>query len=215
AGGLDLGEVASAAAGSMAASTAAAALTLVAAMPVAVLTARHTGGWSRAVERLAYSGFALPGIVVALALVFFGANFAPVLYQSLPLLVLAYAIMFLPQASEPLRGALLQVSPRIEEAGRALGRGRAYVFRRVLVPLVSRGAMIGFALVFLTAMKELPATLLLRPTGFETLATRVWTAASVSRFSEAALPALLLLLLSAAPLSILARRVQVQEVRSE
>ncbi len=87
----------------------------------------------------------------------------------------------------------------------------------LVAPLIRRGAGTGFALVFLTAMKELPATLLLRPTGFETLATRVWTSASVGLFAQAALPALLLILVCSLPLYILARRVEVQkvEVRSD
>jgi iron(III) transport system permease protein len=186
-----------------------------AAIPIAFLAARHPGPWATGAERITYSAFALPGIVVALALVFFGANFAPALYQTLPLLVVAYVVLFMPQATEPLRGALLQVSPRVEEAGRAVGRGRAHVFRRLVLPLLSRGAMVGFALVFLTVMKELPATLLLRPTGFTTLATEIWTHASVSQFGRAAVPALLLVVLSAIPLYVLSRRVEVQEVRAE
>lgn len=213
-GGAEVTVAWSAAAGSLSVAAGGAALAVAAGLPIAVLAARHPGRWTTAAERLSYTGYALPGIVVALALVFFGATFAPALYQTFPLLLVAYVILFLPQASEPLRTSLLQISPRVEEAGRALGRSRAYVFRRVVAPLISRGAVIGFALVFLTTMKELPATLLLRPTGFETLATRVWTAASVSRFGEAALPAMLLVALSAVPLYVLARRVEVQEVRA-
>jgi iron(III) transport system permease protein len=81
----------------------------------------------------------------------------------------------------------------------------------VVIPLVGRGAIVGFALVFLTAMKELPATLLLRPTGFETLATDTWAAASVGLYGRAAVPALLLVALTAVPLVVLARRLQVPE----
>jgi iron(III) transport system permease protein len=126
--------------------------------------------------------------------------------------VLAYVVLFLPQATEPLRSSLLQVGPGIEEAGRALGRGKLEVFARVTAPLISRGALAGAALVFLTAMKELPATLLLRPTGFETLATRVWTGATAGLYSKAAGPALLLVIICAVPLYLLARRVEVSDV---
>jgi iron(III) transport system permease protein len=201
-----------AAGGSVVVAAAGAALAVVAAAPVALLAARRSSGVAVVVERLAYSGYALPGLVVGLAFVFFAANFAPVVYQSLPLVVLAYVVLFLPQASEPLRAALLQVGPRVEEAGRVLGRGRARVFFSLVLPLISRGALVGAALVFLTAMKELPATLLLRPTGFETLATSVWTGAVAGLYSRAAGPALMLLCICALPLYVLARRVQVDEL---
>jgi iron(III) transport system permease protein len=215
AAGREIGEVGPAMFGSLAAAAGGAGLTVLAATPIALLAARHPGRSSRLAERLTYAGFALPGIVVALAFVFIGANLVPALYQTLPLLLVAYVVLFLPQASEPIRAALLQVSPRVEEAGRVLGRSGAYVFRKLVAPLASRGAMVGFALVSLTVMKELPATLLLRPTGFETLATLVWTESSVGRFGAAAFPALLLVTLSAIPLYLLAGRVDLQEVRAE
>ncbi len=211
AGGGGLSSVWGPAGSSVIASGAGAAIAVVAALPVAILAARYTGRWSSISERTTYLGYALPGIVVALAFVFFAANYLPAVYQSLPLLVIAYVVLFLPQASSPLRGALLQVSPRIEEAGRALGSGPWGAFRRLVLPLISRGALAGFALVFLTALKELPATLLLRPTGFETLATEVWTAASVGLYSSAALPALVLVAVSAVPLYVLTTRVEVRE----
>jgi iron(III) transport system permease protein len=190
-----------------------AVVAVAAAVPVALLAARHAGPTTAVVERLAYSGYALPGIVVALAFVFAAANFAPALYQSVPLVVIAYMVLFLPQAVEPLRTSLLQVGPRAEEAARALGVTKAQAFRRVVAPLVGRGAMAGAALVFLTSMKELPATLLLRPTGFETLATRVWTGATAGLYSKAAAPAWLLILICAVPLYFLTRRIEVEEAQ--
>jgi iron(III) transport system permease protein len=215
--GLEVGEgirlTWTAAGGSVFVYGAAALLALAAGIPVALLAARHPGRLATAVERLSFSGYALPGIVVALAFVFFAATYTPAIYQSLVLVVLAYVVLFLPQAAEPLRGALLQVGPGIEEAGRALGRGRVRVFATIVAPLISRGAVAGFALVFLTAMKELPATLLLRPTGFETLATRVWTGASAGLYSRAAGPALMLILICAVPLYFLARRVEVRQMQ--
>jgi iron(III) transport system permease protein len=210
--GIDIGFPWGPAAGSVLVSGAAALLAVVAGFPIALLAARFPGRASTLAERLSYTGYALPGLVVALAFVFFAANFLPRLYQSLPLVVVAYVVLFLPQASEPLRGSLLQIGPRIEEAGRALGRRRLAIYRHLVAPLVSRGALAGAALVFLTAMKELPATLLLRPTGFETLATRVWTGASVGLYSKAAAPALTLIVLCAIPLYLLVRRVEVREI---
>ena len=201
--------------GSIIVSSAGALVALLAALPVALLASRRPRRLATVVERLSYSGYALPGIVVALALVFFSINTVPLLYQSLPLVVIAYVILFLPQAVEPLRGSLLQVGPRLEEAARALGKSRLGAFRSVVAPLLAKGAGAGAALVFLTAMKELPATLLLRPTGFETLATRVWSGAAAGLYGKAAGPALLLLAICAVPLYLLARRVEVEEAEVE
>jgi iron(III) transport system permease protein len=203
--------------GSILVSMGAAVVAVIAAFPIARLSARHQGTFTRNVERLSYAGYALPGIVAALAFVFFASNFAPWLYQSLPLVVIAYVVLFLPQATEPLRGSLMQMGPRLEEAGRALGRTRARVYRSIVVPLVARGALAGAALVFLTSMKELPATLLLRPTGFDTLATSIWSGAAAGLYSKAAAPALLLIAICAVPLYILVRRVEVEriEVKAE
>jgi iron(III) transport system permease protein len=184
----------------------AAGVAAVAALPVAVLAARFPGKVAGAVERLTYFGFALPAIVLALALVFFGANYAPALYQTLPLLIFAYVVHFLPQAVGPIRASLLQARPSIEEAARSLGRGPASVLATVTVPLARSGLVAGAALVFLTTMKELPATLLLGPTEFGTLATEVWNATSGAFFARAAAPALVLIVLSAPPLYLLAIR---------
>ena len=198
-------------------SGAGALMALVAAAPIALLGARYPGPISRSMEQLSYVGYALPGLVVALAFVFFASSYAPVVYQSIPLLVIAYVVMFLPQTGEPLRAGLLQLTPRMEEAARTLGRRRGRILRSIVLPLVARPALAGCALVFLTAMKELPATLLLRPTGFETLSTRVWTSASAGLYSRAAVPALLLMAVSSVPLAILAGRVgvDVEEVRQD
>ena len=87
--------------------------------------------------------------------------------------------------------------PRIEEAARSLGHGPLRVLATVTVPLIRRGLLAGAALVFLNAMKELPATLLLRPIGFETLATEIWKYTALGSYSRAAPPALLLILVSA------------------
>jgi iron(III) transport system permease protein len=182
----------------------AAAATVAASIPVAVLAGRYPGSLSRSLERLSYAGNALPGIVVALSLVFFAANYATPVYQTLALLVFAYVVRFFPQALAGSHAAVVRVSPRLEEAGRSVGRGPATVFTRITVPLLAPGLLAGSALVFLSTMKELPATLLLRPIGFETLATEIWRYTSVAAYSRAALPALLLILLSA-PLLLLLR----------
>ncbi len=191
---------------SMAVALVTAVIAIIAALPVAILSVRHSGRLSRSLERLTYVGFALPGIVIALAFVFFGANYARVFYQTLPMLILAYLILFVPQAMGALRSSLLQLSPSLEEAGRSLGHKPLRVFQRITLPLLRPGVLAGLGLVFLTTMKELPATLLLSPIGFHTLATAVWSNISEAFFAQAATPALLILLLSSVPLAILTLR---------
>ena len=179
---------------------------VLAAFPIAALSVRHPGPLSSLLERITYVGFALPGIAVALGLVFFGANFARFLYQNLSLLILAYVILFLPTAVGSTRTSMLQVNPRVEDAARSLGRAPLQVFTSITLPLVRPGLLSGAALVFLLTMKELPATLILRPTGFPTLATSIWSAASEAFFAQAAAPALLLVLASSVPLAFLMLR---------
>ena len=179
-------------AGAMAA-LAAAALGL----PVAFAAIRMGGRLMNLAARAVYVGYGLPGIVIALSLVFFGANFAPLLYQTLWMLVFAYVVRFLPQAIGAMQISLLQMNPRLEEAGRSLGLGNRAVFRRIIAPIVQPGVLAGMALVFLTTVKELPATLLLSPTGFTTLATQIWSATDEAVFARAAAPALMLLAMSA------------------
>lgn len=179
----------------------AALATVILALPVAYYSVRRPSKWSAIVSQSVYLGYGLPGIVIALSLVFFGANFATALYQTLAMLIFAYVVRFLPQALGSVQSSLLQVSPRLEEAGRSLGLNSRGVVRRITIPLLRPGIMAGAALVFLTTIKELPATLLLGPTGFNTLATEIWSATDEAFFARAAGPALLLLAVSA--LSIL------------
>ncbi|MBA2278335.1 MAG: iron ABC transporter permease [Chloroflexia bacterium] len=171
----------------------------IAALPVAVLAVRFRGRLSAAMERATYLGYALPGIVIALAFVFVGANYLTPLYQTLGLLIVAYVVRFLPQAVGAERLSLLQVSPRLEEAARTLGRSSLGAIVAVTLPLARPGMLAGAALVFLTVMKELPITLLLSPIGFDTLATDIWSATGSGSFAEAAVPALTLIAISALP----------------
>ncbi len=187
-------------------SAVAALVTMASALPVVVLSVRRPGRLSQVLERSTYLGFAMPGVVIALALVSFGSNFATLIYQTSPLLIFAYLVLFIPQAVGSVRASLLQVHPNLEEAGRSLGRPPLQVFLRVTAPLVRPGLAVGFALVFLTVMKELPATLILSPIGFKTLATSVWSAVSAAYFAQAALPALLLIVVSSVPMAFLILR---------
>jgi iron(III) transport system permease protein len=202
--------------GSLSASGLAAAIAVVASLPVAVLAFRYPRAWTRLLERLSYSANALPGIVIALSLVFVAARYATPLYQTLALLVFAYVVRFFPQALAGTESALVRVNPRVEEASRALGRGPLATLATVTAPLIRSGLLAGAALVFLSAMKELPATLLLRPIGFETLATEIWSLTSVGAYSRAALPALVLIGVSVPVLLILQRdRSEVEQGRVE
>ena len=184
----------------------AAGVAVLAALPIASLSVRYPSIFSTLLERTAYVGFALPGIAIALALVFFGANYATPLYQTLALLILAYMVLFLSPAVGAARTSLLQVNPRIEDAARSLGRTPPGVLASITVPLVRPGIMAGAALVFLLTMKELPATLILSPIGFYTLATSIWSAASEAFFARAAAPALMLIAASSVPLAFLMLR---------
>ena len=176
------------------------------AAPVAALAVRHPGAMSSALYKMSHAGYAMPGVVVALALVFFGSRlFAPA-YQTVWLLAFGYVILFLPAALGAARSSLLQISPRLEEAARTLGAGRIRTAREVTAPLMAPGLLMGGALVFLIAMKELPATLILGPLGFKTLATAVWSASEEAFFARAAAPALAIILLSSIPMALLSLR---------
>ena len=195
-----------AAANSVGVSVLAAAITVTCATPVAILAVRYPGLFSRWLERLGFVGFALPGIVIALGLVFFGANYARWLYQSLAMLAVAYVTLFLPAAVGSLRASLAQVRPEVEEAARSLGKRPLAVLFTVTLPLIRPGILTGAALVFLLTMKELPATLILSPIGFTTLASSIWSAAEEAFFARAATPALLLIAVSAIPLALITLR---------
>ena len=189
-------------------SSTAAIATTAAVIPVVVLTVRYRSLATSVLSRIASLGFALPGIVVAVALVFFAANYLGPMYQTVWVLLFAYVVLFLPIALGPVRSSLLQAGPHLEEAARTLGRTPVAILSSVTVPLVRPGIIAAIALVFLTTMKELPATLILSPLEFGTLATAVWSASSEAFFARAAAPALLLVLLSSVPMAVLVARDQ-------
>jgi iron(III) transport system permease protein len=138
--------------------------------------------------------------------VFFGANYAFPVYQTIWLLMFAYVVLFFPVALGAVRSSLLQVNPRLEEAARGLGRTPLQVLVSVTGPMMRPGILAGAALVFLVAMKELPATLILGPLGFKSLATSVWSASSEAFFAQAAVPALMLIVISSIPTAFLVIR---------
>ena len=184
------------------------------ALPVSLLAARKTNFGAMA-ERAVLLVNALPGIVMGLALVAFGSDF-PVIYQTVGLLALSYSILFLARSVGAIRSAIARVPINLTEIAATLGQSRRRIFWRVTLPLAAPSVLAGGLLVLLSAMKELPATLMLRPTGFETLATEMWTNTAIFRFSEAAPYALALIVIAAVPTFLVSRpdRESSQEVIS-
>jgi iron(III) transport system permease protein len=176
---------------------AAAAVTTVATFPAAWLVARSRSWFAVAVERVTYLAASLPGVVVALALITLTIGLARPLYQTTWVLVVAYVTLFIPRAMVATRAAIAQVPPELGEAARALGDAPVKAFVRVQLPLMLRGTMAGFALVFIAVSTELTATLLLAPTGTQTLATAFWDASASLDYAAAAPYAAALVLLSA------------------
>jgi len=187
-------------------SLAAGVVTVALALPTAVLSVRYRNRLTTLLERQTYLGFALPGVAIALAFVYIGARYVPSLYQTIWLLLIGYAVRFLPQALGAERVSLLLISPRMEEASRTLGENVLGTLRRVTLHLARPGLLAGFGLVALTVMKELPVTMMLAPIEFETLATGIWQATQTGAYGRAAAPALILIAVSAIPSLILSRR---------
>lgn len=185
---------------SIAVSAVAAVLVVAAAIPVAVLVVRFPGRRSRLIESTAWLGYSLPHLAIGLALVVLTIRFARPIYQTVVVLAIVYLAMFLPQALAAVEGGLRRVGPGLEEASRGLGVGPWGTLRRVTIPLVRGSVLAGAALVFLSVMKELPATLLLRPTEFDTLPIRIWGATSAVFYTQASYASLVLIAISAVPL---------------
>lgn len=205
----DLAEFAGWAWNSLLVSMLAASVAVGAALPVAMVLARRHSGAGRAgvvVGWLAQAGYALPGVIVALALVAMATRWLDPLYNTLALLVAAFVVRFLPQAIQGQEAGLQQIGANLSDAARSLGASRAKAFWRVVMPILTPSVAAAWAVVFLTAVKELPVTLILRPLGFDTLPVRIWTPARDGLYSETGPTALLLVLISAVPLYVLLAR---------
>lgn len=179
----------------------AAAVAMALVLPVAYLTTRHRSRIGGAVNAAVVGGFALPGFIVALSLVFWtlsGPSWTASLYQTVPILIAAYVVHFGAQAMRASQVAVAGVPRRLEDAARTLGAARGRRFASVEVPLMLPGLLAGAGLVLLSTMKELPATLLLRPTRVETLAVEIWRAREIANWSKTGLASLALVALSAA-----------------
>ncbi|WP_373693493.1 ABC transporter permease [[Mycobacterium] burgundiense] len=184
-------------------SLAAALVTTVAALPLGVLAARYRTRAARLLESASYVAHGLPGIVIAISMVSVGVLLLRPIYQREPLLILAYAVLFIPLAVGSVRAAVESTPLRTEEVARSLGRSPLRAFATVTAHAAAPGIAAGAALVLLTCMKELPVTLLLHPTGTQTLATRLWGHSFVSDYSSAAPYAVALLIFAAIPTALL------------
>lgn len=201
--GIGWGEIGSAALQTIVVALLATVAVMVLAVPTGVLAARVSARWARSTERTVFVIHALPGIVIGLSVVYLGIRLVPSLYQRLPMLVFAYVVLFTSLAVGSVRTSIELSPTSIEDSARSLGLSRTAVLRRVTLPLARPGILSGAALVFLTVMKELPATILLRPTGMDTLATELWTRTSVSDYAAASPYAVALVLVAAVPAALL------------
>ncbi|MGH3916463.1 MAG: ABC transporter permease, partial [Pseudonocardiaceae bacterium] len=179
------------------------------------LSVRHRGLISRVIERSTYLGNSLPGIVVALALITVSIRFLPVAYQSTGLLLVSYAILFMPLSMVNIRATLVQIPPTFDDVARSLGARPVAVLCRITLPLMTRGLGAGAALVFLAVVTELTATLLLAPIGTETLATRFWANAASLAYGAAAPYAVLMVMISAPAAYLLNRQSNQRQGRTE
>ncbi|GKS57416.1 iron(III) ABC transporter permease [Nitrospira sp.] len=175
-------------------------------IPVAYLATRQPTWLNHVCLHATYAGYVLPGPVAALALLVLAIAVVPGVYGTVYLLILAYVVHYLPVGLQSLEPAIQQVTPNVEEAARTLGCNIGGALRRVTIPLIWNGFVSAWTLMFLQCMKELPATLLLRPVGFDTLAVRVWLEASEELYTSAAAPALLIVVLSLPALALLVAR---------
>jgi iron(III) transport system permease protein len=167
-------------------------------LPLAYLTARHRAPAGDVANGLVAAGFALPGLVVALAVVFWGRHLPASwgLYQSFTMLVFAYVVHLGAQSLRAAQVAVGSVPRRLDESARMLGAGRARRFATIDLPLMVPGLAAGAGLVLLSTMKELPITLITAPLGFETLSTRIWADTEAAFLAEAALASLVLVAMS-------------------
>jgi iron(III) transport system permease protein len=185
---------------------AAAVAAVLLALPIAYIAARSDSWLAPLPERASYVGYAMPGVVLGLSLIFLGLTYVPVIYGTVAILVFAYVVRFIPQAVGILESSILQVDPIHAEAARSMGESPIRAFGRVTLPQILPGVAAGGALVFLTTIKELPATLMLRPLGFETFVTYIWQVQESAAYGRAAVPALVLVGASALSMLVILRR---------
>ncbi|MES2625127.1 MAG: iron ABC transporter permease [Pseudomonadota bacterium] len=171
--------------------------------------------WQQRAERIATLGYALPGSVLAVGIMLTftwvdqllasAFQMQAILVNSVVALLLAYVIRFLAVAHAPVESGLLGIKPSVIEAARSLGASPSRVLREVYVPMLKPGLFTALLIVFVDVMKEMPATLMVRPFGWDTLAVRVFQMTTEGQWERAALPALTLLLAGLIPVILLVK----------
>jgi iron(III) transport system permease protein len=179
-------------------------LAVILALPIALLSARRRRGIPLVIERSTYLTLALPGVVIAVSLIFLSLRFAFAIYETSWLVMIGYAIITFPLALSCMKTSVRQAPPQLAALGRSLGRSAPYVFFRVTLPLIAPGLVAGFCLVFLTASTELTATLVLQPPDTVTLTTQFWAFQSETAYGAAAPYGLVIIVLSMVPGTLLA-----------
>lgn len=190
---------------SVSAAIPAAVLAVALALPLAYLRVRYPSRTTIMTERVAYIGYAVPPLALALAFVFFSLRGVPFLYQTLLLLVVAWSLNFLALAMGPVRSSLLVAPRHLEEAARSLGYRPLGAFVRTILPVLKGGLLASLILVFVMAMKELPIAFLLAPTGFTTLSVAVFSRTSEGMLAEAAPFAAAIVILSSMVVGLMVR----------
>ncbi|MGL4521058.1 MAG: ABC transporter permease [Bacilli bacterium] len=176
-------------------------------LPLVYFKLRMKSRIGKVVDVLSYISYSLPGVIVALGVIFVYIRIMPpMLYGTMWMLVTAYILRFLPQSLEASESTFTYVSVSLDEAAATLGRKPFGIIKEVLVPLTRSGLITGTALVFVSVMKELPATLLLRPAGMDTLSVRVWIEASEGYYANAGPSALLIVIISLFSMQILLKK---------
>jgi len=175
-------------------------------LPVVYLKSRHSSLPSNIIEKLSYIGYTLPGVIVALGFIFVFNNYFTFIYGTPLILILAFFVRFLPQSLQAGQSSINQISPKIDEAARSLGTPPWKILLKVILPNMLPGILAGAALVFVSSVKELPVTLMLRAPGFDTLAVRVYSEAQDGIYHMAAPAALLIILVSIIPLKYMMKK---------
>ena len=199
----------------------ASALTLVVALLLGYATRVHSMRWLHGLKRFALMGYAVPGTVLAVGVLIpltaldhaliawvknvFGVSTGLLLTGTMFALLFAYLVRFLAVAVHAVDSSLQRIRPSLDDAAQGMGLSRWQVLRRVHLPLLKGGMLSAVLLVFVEVMKELPATLVLRPFNLDTLATQVFVLAADERLAEAAVPSLMIVAVGLLPVLLLTR----------
>ena len=192
--------------GSLTAAIVTSIFAMIIATPIVVMISQYRSKFGDFFEKVTLTLYGLPHIAVGISMLFITIKIFPEIYQTFTTLIISYLIVFLPQAVGGGQASMEQVKLSYLEASSGLGFSKIDTFVKVTLPLIYKGLLAGAALVFLSTMKELPQTLLLRPTGFNTMAVDIWSNASEALFTQAAFSAFILLAISAIPTYILSTR---------